>query len=56
LATARVIDNLVTGYLVAGLRWDLLGVDVCFGGNSDRSKASGDPVSDPPLLQTLFGC
>jgi plastocyanin len=56
LATARVTGNLLTGYREAGLRWDLLGVDVCFTGNRDQSTASGDPVTDPPLLQTLFAC
>jgi plastocyanin len=52
----RVFGNQVTGYSQAGLAWDLLGVRVCFSGNTDPASAGGDTTTSPPLLQTLFPC
>lgn len=52
----RIRDNTVTGYRTNGLEWDLVGVRVCFSGNTDPAQPDGVPASQPPLLQTLFPC
>lgn len=55
-AVVAVTDNTLTGYSEAGLKWDLIGVGICFSRNVDPSRRKREPVTNPPLLQTLFPC